>query len=431
MRTGLKNNNNIRIFLILVLTFVSTTIMANSQTKPVKVGFVTFLTGVAAVPYGIPARNAARVIIEGINRGEVPPPYADKGFAGVQIEPIFIDENSKQKVADYQQLSKNQGVDLVIGYTSSASCKEIAPVAEAQKVLTVLFNCGTPEVFENVNTNPQYVFRTSSHATMDNVAAAKYVLATNNELLSIAGINQDYAWGQGSWRDFVASMAVLKPKVTISSEQFPKIFAGQYKDEISTVLKQQPDVIHSSFWGGDAESLVIQGGIRNAFSKSLLILTAGDAAVHRLGPQIPDGTIIGARGAGGQMAPESALNDWFKKAYFERFGSFPTYPAYHMAQAIFGVKSAADKVESIRTGSIRVALKGSNFATPSGPVSMALANGHQAITDTAYGSYLYDDKTGRSKLVNIKRYKARCVNPPIGVKSIDWIQSGFKGADCD
>ncbi len=406
---------------------------ASEQTKSsrhMKVAFVTFLSGAAAVPFGIPARNAAQVIVEAINVGSVPEPYSSPGLAGVKIEAVFIDENSKNKIEDYRNLVRKKDIDLVIGYISSSSCKAIAPVAEQEKTLTVLFDCGTPEIFEDIVLKPDYVFRTASHATMDNVAAAKYVLQTNKNVSSIAGINQNYAWGQGSWRDFSASMKILNDSVSVSIEQFPKLFSGQYGEEISTLLTHKPAVVHSSFWGGDMEALVIQGGGRNLFSRSQVILTTGETAMQRLGPQMPDGTIIGARGPNGPLAPESELNDWFKKAYFDRFGSLPTYPSYHMAQAILAVKAATDKAESIDQAKTMAALKGSSFATPSGMVSMALSNGHQAIQETAYGTYKYDKETGKGTLVDIKRYAATCVNPPAGSKSIDWIKSGFEGANC-
>ena len=61
-------------------------------------------------------------------------------------------------------------------------------------------------------------------------------LDSNPDLKSIAGINQNYAWGQDSWRDFSESMKQLKPDVKVATEQFPKIYAGQYGAEISALL---------------------------------------------------------------------------------------------------------------------------------------------------------------------------------------------------
>jgi len=61
----------------------------------VKVGFVMFLSGAAAGPFGVPARNSAELMVESINKGKVPAPYASKGLAGASIVPVYVDEASK------------------------------------------------------------------------------------------------------------------------------------------------------------------------------------------------------------------------------------------------------------------------------------------------------------------------------------------------
>jgi branched-chain amino acid transport system substrate-binding protein len=427
-------NNSTSLFAAAALGMMATLATpsdAQAQESTVKVGFVTFLSGGAAGPFGVPARNAAELMIESINAGNVPGPYNTPGIGGSMIDPIFVDENSKQKNADYLKLVERDGVEMVIGYISSASCKAIAPEAEKAQRLTILFDCGTPQIFEEIVTDPQYTFRTGGHATMDNVAAARYLEAIGVDLNNIAGINQNYAWGQDSWRDFSASVAQLNSGSEVSTEQFPKIYAGQYGSEISALLTATPDVVHSSFWGGDMEAFIIQGSARGIFERSKVVLTTGETAMHRLGAQMPDGTIIGARGPHGDLAPESELNTWFRDAYFDRFGTLPTYPSYKMAQALLGVKAAADQAGSADQESIIGALKGLEWEGPSGTVSMALANGHQAIQDTAYGTYQYDKDTGSATLVDIIRFPAECVNPPAGAISIDWINGGFEGAKCE
>lgn len=404
---------------------------AHAQDETVKIGFVTFLSGGAAGPFGVPARNAAELMIQSINAGTIPGPYNTAGVGGAMIEPIFVDENSKQKNADYLKLVEKDAVDMVVGYISSGSCKAIAPEAEKAQKLTILFDCGTPQIFEEIVTDPQYTFRTGGHATMDNVAAARYLAQTGASAANVAGINQNYAWGQDSWRDFSASIAQLNPDSKVATEQFPKIYAGQYGSEISALLTTKPDVVHSSFWGGDMEAFIIQGSARGIFERSKVVLTTGETAMHRLGAQMPDGTIIGARGPHGDLAPQSELNDWFRKAYFDRFGTLPTYPSYKMAQALLGVKAAADKAGSADQDAVIGALKGLEWEGPSGTVSMSLANGHQAIQDTAYGTYKYDKDAGKATLVDVVRFPAECVNPPAGVNSIDWINGGFEGAKCE
>jgi len=421
---------------IAVLALVAAPAMAEDA-PTIKIGLVTFLSGGAAGPFGVPGRNGAELMIEAINAGNVPAPYNTKGVAGAQLEAVLIDENgnNQQQVTEYRKLVQKQQVDVVIGYISSGHCKAIAPVAEELGTLTIYFDCGTPQIFEDVVTSPKYLFRTGGTATMDNVAAARYVADSNPDLKSIAGINQNYAWGQDSWRDFSESMKQLKPEVKVVTEQFPKIYAGQYGAEISALLSESPDVVHSSFWGGDMEAFILQGSVRGVFKKSEVVLTAGETAMHRLGAQLPDGTVIGGRGPFGNFAPDSALNSWFRKQYFDRYNTWPTYPAYKAAQALLGMKTAyekaakGDKLPS--TDEVVAALENLVYEGPGGTVKMALANGHQAILETAYGRYKYDKTTGQGTLTDVIHYKAECVNPPEGVKSLDWIKSGFKGAQCD
>ncbi len=396
-----------------------------------KIGIVTFLSGSASGAYGIPGRNGAEIMVEAINKGLIPAPYNTVGLDGAQIEAIYIDENSKQKVADYQKLSQKEDADIIIGYVSSGSCKALAPIAEKEQQFTVFATCGTPQVFEEVVTDPEYTFRSMSHLTMDNVGAVKYILDTRGNIDTLAGINQNYAFGQDSWHDFSTMIDMFSPDTEVVTEQFPKIFAGQYGSEISALLANKPDVIHSSLWGGDLEALIIQGAARGLFDQSQVVLVSGDTAIETLGPQIPDGTIIGARGRNGDFAPDSEINRWFQQAYAERFGSMPNSASYQMAQSLFAVKAAADKAASSNKDEIRKALKGLEFETPAGTVKMALADGHQAIQDTAYGVYSYDQDLGKGGFTDIVTYNAECVNPPLGVKSSDWIKSGLEGAVCN
>jgi len=215
-----------------------------AHAQGVKIGFVTFLSGPAAAPFGLPAKNAVELAVADLNAGKLPAPYNKKGFGGSPIEMVIIDEagSTTTQVTEFRNLVQRANVDLVIGYVSSGNCLASAPVAEELKKLTNFFDCGTPRIFED--NDYQYVYRTSSHATMDNVAAALYVKDVKPGVKSIAGINQNYAWGQDSWADFEASMKQLIPGLEVKTSQMPKLFAGQYNAEISALLSATPDVIH-------------------------------------------------------------------------------------------------------------------------------------------------------------------------------------------
>ena len=115
-------------------------------------------------------------VVESLNAGKVPAPYAGKGFGGRPIELVIIDEagGTTKQVSEFRNLVQRQNVDFVIGYISSGDCLAVAPVAEELKKLTIFFDCGTPRIFEDAAY--KYVFRTGRHATMDDVAAALYLL---------------------------------------------------------------------------------------------------------------------------------------------------------------------------------------------------------------------------------------------------------------
>jgi branched-chain amino acid transport system substrate-binding protein len=429
------------IFVLAAASLVGLTFSAGDRARaeeaPVKIGVVTFMTGPAAAAFGIPGHNAAELLVDALNAGKVPAPYSKIGLGGAKIEPKFVDESGSAAdvVTQFRNLVQRDHVDVVVGYVSSGSCLAVTPVAEELKQLTVLDVCGTPRIFEEKPRH--YVFRVNPHATMDNVAAAKYVLDKFKNLTVYSGINQNYAWGQDSWRDFTLAMKDLDPKATVDKALFPKLFAGEYGAEISTLLTSNAQIIHSSLYAGDLESFVYQAAARGLPQRIPLVLTTGESSLWRLGAKLPDATIIGARGPHTFFAHDSALNTWFHEAYVDRFKEPPLYPAYDFAQSLFGLKTAWEKAQEKKGGArptteeVIAAFEGISFPTPSTTVHMALGDGHQGITDTAYGTYKFDKASGKPTIVDIVRYPAQCVNPPPGIKSIDWLEGGMKGAKCD
>src|SRR5882724_12540308 len=157
------------------ITFTSAAAASLTLTAPAsaqetfKLGIVTFLSGPAADSFGVPARNAAQFVIDQLNKAAAPAPYEKAGFGGMKIEPIIIDENggATKQVQELRNLYQRDNVDAVLGFISSGDCLAVAPIAEELKKLLVLFDCGTPRILEEAKYN--YVFRTASHATMDNV----------------------------------------------------------------------------------------------------------------------------------------------------------------------------------------------------------------------------------------------------------------------
>lgn len=402
---------------------------AAQETKPLRIGVITFLSGPAAGPFGVPAKNASDLLVEAFNKGGVVPGYEQKGFGGRAVELVYVDEagGPTKVVTEYRNLVSRQNVDMVIGVISSGDCLAVAPVAEEMKKLTVLFDCSTNRIFEE--NSYKYVFRTTTMATQENVAAARYVAEQYPNLKQFSGINPNYAWGQDAWSDFTETLKQLKPQAQIVTNVTPKLGAGQYNTEISALATGSAEMMQNSLWGGDLEAYILQAAPRGLLKKSPNIIICGDTILERLGNQLPDGTMIGARGPNGPFAPATKLNQWFAKTYREQFKMTAVYSSYHMATAFFGAKAAYEKAMKAKKAAptedeVISAFEFLKFESVAGIVDMSLGKGHQAVQHVPYGTIRIVD--GKPTLTNVKYYTPDQISPPDGMKSVDWIRSGFK-----
>ena len=401
-----------------------------------KIGIVSFLSGQAAESFGVPAVNGAKVLVDAFNKGQAPAPYNKVGFGGMKIEAVYVDEagGATKQVQEMRNLYERENVDAVVGYVGSGDCLAVAPVAEEMKKFLIIYDCGTPRIFEENKYN--YVFRTASHAAMDNVALARYLKSHNIKVERYNMIHQDYAWGQDSRKDFMLTMDQLYKGAKVEADLLPKFGAGQYGTEISALATKPADILNSSLWGGDLQAFILQANARGVFQKQIGVFSAADHVLPGLGDKMPNGVILGARGAYGLMSPKSALNDWWFSLYEKAYNVYPVQAPYRMVQALLGLKAAAEKAMATNGGKkptpeqLAAALKGSSWESPAGPIRMTLGDGHQAIQETAIGKTRYDAAKKMVMLDDIQRFSAECVNPPANMKSEDWIKAGFPGAKC-
>ena len=102
-------------------------------------------------------------------------------------------------------------------------------------------------------------------------------------------------------------------------------------------------MVYSSLWGGDLQAFILQAAPRGLAKKSQLVFSAADHVLPPLGDKMPDGVIIGARGAYGLMSQKSPVNDWFFKGYQAVNSVYPVQAASGMSQAILGLKVAVEE----------------------------------------------------------------------------------------
>src|SRR5436190_3778960 len=353
--------------------------MAQGKPSEIKIAVVQFLSG-AAAPHDAAAVNAAKLLTEQFN--------AAGGIAGVRLNTSYVDEagSTADKVAEYRRLVQDEKVAIVIGYTSSANCLAVAPIADELKTLTIFQVCATYRLIDKgVH---KYVFRTAAHSASENIAAALYVLARKPDLKTIAGMNYDYAYGRDSWDVFKRTILKRKPDVQVVGELWPKFLATEYSSEISRLLALKPDVIHTVNWGAGLTSFINQGETRGLFEQSLVMMTTGLLSQAEI---LPKAAAFSGRGYHLQYPdPEkNAGNREYLRSYKAKFNSMPDYQGTFMAQAFYGLKAAIEKAVKAKNSAwpsneeIAAAMEGLEFDTPRGRV--LVRKDHEAVHEAMWG----------------------------------------------
>ncbi|WP_296430634.1 ABC transporter substrate-binding protein [Roseovarius sp. BRH_c41] len=394
---------------------------AGAADKPesLKIGMTAFLTGPASV-FGVPARDAAEILIENIN--------AAGGINGVPVDISFIDEGAGAEAltSEYRRMVESGGAEVMLAAISSGNCQTLAPLAEDLQVPNLMWDCGTQRIFEE--NDYKYVFRTQANATPEMLATVLYLLKTKPDFKTIAVVNQDYAWGRDSWDIFITALKAMKPDVEVVAEFFPKFGSPDFSTEISRLQAMQPDVILSTSWGGDLDTFVQQASQRGLMNTSTFVLPLAESSLERLGSALPDGHIIGARGDHYFLHPERRNDEDFKAfmtQYEEKTGDVSVYPVFHASQAIAALKAAYEKaiadnsVDWPSEDQLLAALEGLTFQGLGRPVT--LREDHQGVEDQLMGTSVQTGEYPFATMQNIMIFDGNELTTPVGQNSIEWV----------
>lgn len=397
---------------------------------PIKMAAVSFLTGAAAAPFGIPGDNAYKLCAEKIN--------AEGGILGRKIELKSFDEagGNDAQVKLARKLIMEDQIDVILGYISSGTCLAVLPLSDELGGLIMAYDCGTHVLMEQASSPykvPKYGlgFRSSAHLGIDNIGLALYIKQYYPGVKKIAGINQDYAWGRDSWLVFETAIKKILPGAEVVKTLWPKLFTTDYTAHISALIGSGAEIIHSSLWGGDAVTFSKQAIGMGLFNKARMAYSRGEPYPQEVGMEYPEGQIICCAGTHYFLYPPTdkwPLNKSFVEGYHKKYGKYPTYPCYHAAQAIYTYKAAVEKAASLVGGwpskeEISKAASGLSLETPSG--TLTIGEDHNGREDVLIGiskkvkgfafPILDPDK--------MAIYPSHMVNAPAGIRTEDWINS--------
>lgn len=389
--------------------------------EPVNVAFVQFTSGPASI-VGNAQANTAKLLVDDINE--------NGGLLGErEINATYIDEASgtDQMVNQVRKLS-SEDYHAIIGFYSSGDMLAVAPVAEDSKQLLLIAGAGSQQLFDEEITDPTYTFRPyGGHLSVSAVASAQYLEKNLPDVETVAGINQDYAWGHDSQSMFTAALEQLRPDIEVVTERYSELGANDFNSHISALRSAEPDAIFTSHWGGDLTTLMKQADSQGLVDESQFIASTGELILQSIGRDIPEDVVVGARGPWYHGHHESwPKQREFVDAYTERFDEHPTHPSYIMYNAIQSYVAGVEQAHQLAGGwpsqeDVALALEGSaGIQSPTGFVSMPH---HQAKSSSLFGRTALPDGEDIATLKDQVLIPADQTNPPAGMTTEEWIQT--------
>jgi branched-chain amino acid transport system substrate-binding protein len=384
----------IMVFIFLALMGLSGP--AKAAEKPIKIGVVFIMSGPMG-GYGKHGRQAVQMALDEIN--------AQGGVLGRKVEALFEDDHLKadEGIRIVKKFIKEDGVDFIIGPTSSGVALALADVVQEHKKILVLTQSAANSLTD-AKFNP-YLFSTLSNAMMHSRAGAYFV--ADKPYKRWMNIGPDYSYGKESWNSFIGKLKELKPDVEVVGELWPKLLEKDFTPFIQQIIAAKPDAVWASIWGNDAVNFVKQALPTGVFNSVKFAFTDGAAleTLIPLGKSLPDGVYVASRYF--FTTPDTPLNRNFVKTYLERFKEYPDYMAQETYAGVYFIKAAVERARTTDNEKVIEAVEREPLAweTPEGWKIMRAAD-HAVVEDVVWGETAFSEKYGFAVLKNLQSIQA-------------------------
>jgi branched-chain amino acid transport system substrate-binding protein len=239
---------------------------ALAQNTPLRIGILAPKAGGAAT-VGICGLRAVQWGAERINK--------EGGIAGRPIELVVEEEsNPKDTIERFRRLVLQEKVACVQGVVSTGVSLGLAPVAEDERALLILWDGTTQDGVKETMPNPNFVFRSTDNeceAVMGSLMALKYY---KGQFKKIAGINPDYSYGRNNWEAFKQILNRHNIAYEVVAEQWPKVGTLDLTSNVAALNAAKPDLIFSSMLFADLPVFLKQGHGAGLFNGVKLVLPA-------------------------------------------------------------------------------------------------------------------------------------------------------------
>lgn len=360
---------------------------SSAKKGPIKIGIIDTMSGpVAGV--GTDGVKGARVAANQINKAG--------GILGQRIQFVTKDEQlSPTATVKAMRDLHSAGVNLVLGFTSSADALAAEPLAKQLGMVMVAAHASATELRTS-----KYVSNFAAVADSDYQSAnaaptflKKYFPKVNT--WNIYGY--DYLTGHEGWDAFKTAMKAVEPNFQVNKEIFIPQTATDLTPYITSGLNGLPSSASSNqgayvfLFGAGEVNLFKQGAPYNLGDRYKVILTQGggyEALADTLRTQTPS-SWVGYDYS--YKAFKTAFNNKFVKDFeFANDGTPPDAWAEQSYESVYLLKAAIEKAHSTKTSKVIATFgRGLSFRGPQGNIVVNKKT-HQAVVPMTYTHFSAD-----------------------------------------
>jgi branched-chain amino acid transport system substrate-binding protein len=395
---------------LLLALFVLSIAPAHAQCKlgvpAIKVG----AQGAASGPhsdYGRQIEMGATMAMEEIN--------AAGGILGCKIEVRFMDDENKAAtgVKNARLLVTDWGAHFLVGTDSSGVAMAIAPVLAELKRIQFFTHAATHRLTEELVAQKgiREIVRVSVPVYQDAIIAA-LIFKDRKDIRRWANIGADYEYGYVSWNLFKETLRKYRPDVEFVGEAWAPFLTLDFSPHIAAVMAQKPDAIFATPWAGEAVQLLRQALGQGVFDNVKVWWQAMGGSVDVLEgimPEVQKDRFKGKLWATARYIhnwPDTAENKAFIERFRKRWNRFPNYSAETTYSALFIMKAAVEKSQSLDSAKVVEALKGMQIRNPGG-MRVFRSEDQQFIYNVPAGRPMMDAKYPIPVLGDLKIFPAK------------------------
>ncbi|MFJ6077989.1 ABC transporter substrate-binding protein [Pseudarthrobacter sp. NPDC092419] len=346
----------------------------SSSTDPITIGVIGPKTGPLA-EIGENQVAGAEVAVEQIN--------ATGGVLGRQLKLVVQDEQTTPETAAaaVRNLS-NQGVNLIVGMLSSASCLAVAPTLEGMDIAMVATGCTNDGLTGKDGQAAPYrnFFRTSNNDSALIGPLAKTIAEKFPEATDYSAFGYNYVTGTTQWGLFQKELKNEGVPVKVTSETFVPIgeqnFGLQVQKLVNGVSDPKKSALYLGTFSSGTGSFLQQAAPYDLSSKFAVIANPGGyypiaRTLNGVAPEVWNSYDYN------YAAFDTESNKKFVDDFKAKTGKMPVDWSYDAYVGVLGMKAAIEKAGSAETAKVVESLAGLSFETPGGKLTID-ATSHQS-----------------------------------------------------